>query len=270
MHPHEALETTMNSDEACAAARLEAIERNAKEILAPRAAAQWRRLLNGLRTIGIMAGVPLCLSLQAGAQSSGQGVNALESRLAALEARVAALESANAAQSAEIAALQAKTQHISVAGGELFITGTNLHVVNGFGATSQVNGKGNLIVGYNQLRNDGSDDRTGSHNIVAGDFNNYSSFGGFVAGFGNNISGVYASVSGGNGNTASGSSSSVSGGRFNTASFHWGSVSGGEGNTASQLGSSISGGFGLTQAASYGWSGGSAFGFDVQGNFRSP
>ena len=251
-------------------ARLRAIEEHDEKKSALRATTQLRRrLLSGLRTLSLVAGVPLCL-IPAHAQSSGQGVNALEARLAALEARVAALESVNAAQSAQIAALEAKTQYVSVAGGEMFITGTNLNIVNGFGATSQVNGKGNLVVGYNQLRNDGSDVRTGSHNIIAGDFNNHSSFGGFVVGFANDISGIYSSVSGGNGNTASGSSSSVSGGRFNTASFHWASVSGGEGNTASQLGSSISGGFGLTQSGGYGWSAGSAFAFDVLGNFRSP
>jgi hypothetical protein len=262
----------MNSDEARADARLDTIEQDVR-IPAPDAAVQrHRRFPGSLRTTCIVAAAPLCLVLQAGAQTGGGqgGVNALEVRLSALEARVAALESVNASQSAEIAALKAKTQYVSVAGGEMFITGTNLHVVNGFGATSQVNGMGNLIVGYNQLRNDGSDDRTGSHNLIAGDFNNYSSFGGFVAGFNNNITGIYSSVSGGNGNTASGSSSAVSGGRLNTASFHWASVSGGEGNTASQLGSSISGGFGLTQSASFGWSGGSAFSVDVLGNFRSP
>ena len=262
----------MNSDEVGVDARLETIERNEERSPDAPAVPQWsRRLLSGLAASGVVAGALFCLVPQSGAQGNGNGVfSALEARVSALEARMTAVESVNATQSAQIAALQAQTQFLSVANGEMFVTGTNLHIVNGFGATSQVNGKGNLIVGYNQLRNDGTDDRSGSHNLIVGDFNNYSSFGGLIAGFNNNITGVYSTVSGGNGNTASGSSSSVSGGKLNTASFHWCSVSGGESNTASQLGSSISGGYGLTQSASYGWSGGSAYSNDVLGNFRSP
>ena len=262
----------MNSDEVGVDARLDAIERDDERRPRSPAAPQWsRRLLRGLGATSILAGALFCLVRLGGAQSNGNGIfSTLEARVTALEARMAAVENVNATQSAQIAALQAQTQFLSVANGEMFVTGTNLHIVNGFGATSQVNGMGNLIVGYNQPRNDGTDDRTGSHNLIAGDFNNYSSFGGLVAGFNNNITGIYSSVSGGNGNTASGSSSSVSGGRLNAASFHWCSVSGGENNTASQLGSSVSGGYGLTQTAGYGWSGGSAFALDVQGNFRSP
>lgn len=258
------------------AAKPEAIEQDHARIPAVRAAAVRRRRFPGsLRAAAILAGALLCEVPQAAAQGGGPGggpggVNALEARVAALEARMAAAESVNAAQSAQIAALEAKTQHVSVAGGEMFITGTNLHVVNGLGETGQVNGKGNLIVGYNQLKNDGSDDRTGSHNIVAGDWNDYSSFGGLVTGFNNDISGIYASITGGNGNSASGSSSHVSGGRFNTASFHWACVGGGESNTASQIGSSVSGGYNITQAGGYGWSAGSSYGNDVLGNFRSP
>src|SRR5437763_11310960 len=49
---------------------------------------------------------------------------------------------------ARVTALETKTQYVTVSGGQMIITGTNLHVVNGLGATSQVNGLGNLIVGY--------------------------------------------------------------------------------------------------------------------------
>ena len=45
------------------------------------------------------------------------------------------------------------------------------------------------------------DVRTGSHNLVLGDENNYSSYGGQVAGSDNTISNGYASVSGGSGLT---------------------------------------------------------------------
>jgi hypothetical protein len=101
---------------------------------------------------------------------------------------------------------------------------------------------GNLIVGYNEFRGVG-DDRSGSHNIVVGQQHNYSSIGGLVAGFGNTISGPYASVSGGSINTATGPAASVGGGTRNLASgaFSW--VSGSQ-NTASGAACSVSGGSG--------------------------
>ena len=138
------------------------------------------------------------------------------------------------------------------------IEGANLQIVNGSGTTNgTVDGLGNLIVGYNEIGNPSGDDRTGSHNIVSGRKNNFSSYGGLVVGSDNIISGEWSSVSGGRANTASGlwasvsggqnnesygTSSSVSGGRFNTASGMFASVSGGRGNTASGYLSSVSGG----------------------------
>jgi len=53
---------------------------------------------------------------------------------------------------------------------------TNAIVTNGAGQ-----GVGNLIIGYNSLGNSYYGDfRTGSHNLVIGDFTDYSSFGGIV------------------------------------------------------------------------------------------
>src|SRR6266540_3040754 len=102
-------------------------------------------------------------------------------------------------------------------------TGTNVSVLNGLGATHTTNGLGNLIVGYNEPRlfeNEGSI-RTGSHNVVGGTRNNYSSYGGLVVGDHNNVSGTFSSVIGGWGNTASGDGSSVTGGLRNTASGYY-------------------------------------------------
>jgi len=137
----------------------------------------------------------------------------------------------------------------------LTFSGMNLQVVNGTGNESTTNGLGNLIVGY--ADNPLGFGRNGSHNLITGDDNGWKSYGGLVAGAGNQIDGVYASVSGGvsntasgnfaavsggNGNTASGPSTSVSGGSNNTASGDFASVSGGGGNTASGLIASVSGG----------------------------
>jgi len=118
----------------------------------------------------------------------------------------------------------------------------NVQIVDGSGGTAgTVNGRGNLIVGYNEVRGSG-DDRTGSHNLIVGARNNYSSFGGQVVGDLNTISNFYASVSGGENNTASGESASISGGLNNIASSSYASVSGGLGNTASGFIASVSGG----------------------------
>jgi hypothetical protein len=206
--------------------------------------------------------------------------------MVALFASPATRATAQAGYGATIQSLLNKTQFISVdANGEMHITGTNLHLENGLGATNGVpgnpngsvtNGLGNLIVGYNlsKVPSGGTDHRTGSHNLILGDKNDYSSFGGIVAGLNNSISGRYASVtggllnmaafdwasvSGGESNTASGFGTSVSGGRQNTASEVYASVSGGELNTASGAFASVSGGQSVVQPSGAGWSAGGAY-----------
>lgn len=122
-----------------------------------------------------------------------------------------------------------------------FLTGFNLHIRNGENDTRTVNGTGNLIIGYNELRGSG-DDRTGSHNLVVGRGHSYSSYGGQVIGSWNTISGAHASVSAGTYNQATGPNSSVSGGRGNRASSSASSVSGGNLNSATEYSSSVAGG----------------------------
>jgi hypothetical protein len=172
----------------------------------------------------------------------------------------------------------------------MYITGANLNIVNGSGSTDgTTNGLGNLIVGYNEQRNNPlyPDDRSGSHNIVVGQYQNFSSYGGLVGGYFNAISSPYASVSGGeqniasgfsssvsggSGNTVTGVDSSVSGGQCNIASGDFSSVSGGASNTAGGLWSSVSGGYfnaaggsdssvsggsSVVQTNVFGWTGGS-------------
>jgi hypothetical protein len=160
-----------------------------------------------------------------------------------------------------VAALEKLLKHFSREGNEVFITGANLHIVNGLGRTDCgpeeepipdcPNGLGNLIVGYNELRDlSGCDPedpfckntRTGSHNVVVGRGHNFSRFGGLVVGLLNTISGDFAVVSGGQENTASGSRSVASGGAVNTASGDLATVSGGQGNTASGISAAVSSG----------------------------
>jgi len=152
------------------------------------------------------------------------------------------------------------------------ITGANLQIVNGLGATNgnpldsastndvTVNGLGNLIVGYQErcLSLAGGEDlRTGSHNVVVGTCHSYTSAGGLVVGIANTIAAPFACVSGGFGNTASGLYSSVTGGGLNTASARGCSVTGGGRNTAAiaeddeEGYSTVTGGFSNSALGSY-------------------
>jgi hypothetical protein len=187
----------------------------------------WRGVAGGLLMLGLLSWA-LPSSKAADPQPGG-----MADRMVALEKKLTAMTFDEAAN-------------------EVIITGVNLRIVNGLGTTDTTNGLGNLIVGYNESRQGNHhcpppvpciDTRTGSHNVVVGRLQNFSSFGGLVVGELNEISGEFASVSGGFFNTASGVDSSVSGGGQNTASGPGSSVSGGSLNTAANPGgTSVSGG----------------------------
>jgi trimeric autotransporter adhesin len=204
---------------------------------------------------------------------------------AELEQRVAELEVAVEILSAQLEAIQANPalalgSYVSVStdtineliGPHVIITGANVHVRDGSGATFSGNtpttgiptGLGNLIVGYNEDAfgniDLGTEDRTGSHNLVVGMLHSYTSYGGVVAGYrntsgdsfasafglNNQATGDFSIVVGGSSNTASGTTSTVSGGLRNVASGFRASISGGIDNTASGPGASVSGGSGNT------------------------
>jgi hypothetical protein len=217
------------------------------------------------------------------------GLAGLTWALPAVIAQEDAREQGQKGLAQRVAALEQLLEHFSREKDEIFITGANLHLVNGLGSTGCFdeqglipdcpNGLGNLIVGYNELRTppepDGSkaasseplNVRTGSHNVVVGLLHNFSRFGGLVVGVSNTISGDFAavsggfsnvasgfssSVSGGGSNQASGSSAVVSGGNFNTAGGEFAAVvSGGFDNTASGFSSSVSGGSGNTASGEF-------------------
>jgi hypothetical protein len=191
----------------------------------------WRGLACGLVVLGLLGwGLPLGLAREDAAEKD-KDQKGLAQRVAALEQLL---------------------KHFSREKNEIFITGANLHIVNGLGQTGCgseeepipdcPNGLGNLIVGYNETREFEETIRTGSHNVVVGPEHNFSRFGGLVVGLRNTISGDFATVSGGSGNMASGFAAVVSGGDSNTASGSNASVSGGAGNEASGSNASVSGG----------------------------
>ena len=159
----------------------------------------------------------------------------------------------------------------------LRVTGVNLQVVNGLGVTwgntaaennflaeendlgrHRVNGTGNLIVGYQELRQaDGDDDtddgndRTGSHNLVIGSGNNYTFWGSQVVGNRNTVAGYFSTVSGGSHNVANGEGATVSGGIANYAVGTSTSIGGGEFNDAVDSGATVAGGI-INTASGYG------------------
>jgi trimeric autotransporter adhesin len=178
-------------------------------------------------------------NLQSQVSTLQSAVATLEAGNAALQIRVTALENNSVLQLNGYLSLDTDNNGYPVAQFE----GVNVQIVNGQGSTAIADGLGNLIVGYNELRpTPGNNVRTGSHNIISGKWNNYSSFGGLVIGHENDISGKHSSVSGGAGNEAMGDYSSVSGGMYGIASGPYSSVSGGHSNTASGQTSSVSGG----------------------------
>jgi len=145
-------------------------------------------------------------------------ITALESELVKVKTTASDLENelANVKISASESEKKLAKATVSPDGKEISITGANLNIRSGSGGTAgSVNGLGNLIVGYNEkyvVSGVTKSKHTGSHNLVIGTGNTYSSYGGLVAGYRNSITNSYSSVSAGQHNTASGEAASVSGG----------------------------------------------------------
>ena len=211
-----------------------------------------------MRSLGIPLAFALILVVLIPVAESAQK-GGLADRVAQLEAQVAAMEEI-------LQFVYVETEPINnLAGPHWIIEGANVHVRSGSGDThdgcvlfgpgypscESLTGLGNVIVGYNEVRRRGSTLRTGSHNVVVGRSHSYSSFGGLVAGLANNISGAFASVSGGQHGFAVGDYSSVSGGSANLATGDSSSVSGGFNSYAAGDYSSVSGGFVNTASGDY-------------------
>jgi hypothetical protein len=130
----------------------------------------------------------------------------------------------------------------------------NVQIVSGSGSTKgAINGAGNLVIGYDE--NPGAHAQTGSHDLILGEEQTFTSFGGIVAGRANTISAPFASVTGGIENVASGEASWAGGGQRNHASGFDSSVSGGQLNEAGFIGS-VSGGAQNKASRGSSWVGG--------------
>lgn len=167
--------------------------------------------------------------------------------LANLQQTVKDLETELLLTQATVEDLQDKLAYVSIEEGEInglagphvLFEVANVHIRNGLTATITTNGLGNLVVGYNE--GNGFENRDGSHNLLVGRFHTYSSFGCFVAGHLNSVTGEESSVSGGLANVASGFYSSVSGGSRHKASGYESSVSGGSLRSANDLADWVAG-----------------------------
>ena len=129
---------------------------------------------------------------------------------------------------------------VDTATDSVIFSDANVYIQSGAGSTdAAVNGLGNLIVGYDE---DDGDAKSGSHNVVVGPNHSYSSYGGLVVGWGNEISGIYSAAIAGHYNRASGTYSAVLGGHSNVASAYKGTVVGGHVNIASGEAATVCGG----------------------------
>ncbi len=149
----------------------------------------------------------------------------------------AALASANTYSDGKLSPVSDKVQHFSRSGNNVYITGANVFVRNGLGATvnNGSNGLGNLILGYNELRGQGAanpDIRTGSHNLIVGVGANYGRNASIITGVNNSSANNYASVYGGTGNYANATYSAIVGGYNNVTGGGWATILGGRDRTA--------------------------------------
>lgn len=164
-------------------------------------------------------------------QSLQNQVTTLDGKVLTLDGKVTTLDGKTLAAETKMGDLEKKMipgleKYVSintndmngVKGPHVVFHHVNVHVQSGADTTADTtSGLGNLIIGYNEANP--AQVRTGSHNLVGGSQNGFSSYGGLVFGFGNKITGTYASVAGGESNTASGISSTVLGGRTRSATW---------------------------------------------------
>jgi hypothetical protein len=117
--------------------------------------------------------------------------------------------------------------------------GVNVQITNGTGNTSEVNGLGNLIVGYQEPRccysgnecwDSETNERGGSHNLIVGYQNNYRAHSSLVVGGGNSSWAPFSAVLGGLSNLATEGCSVVLGGSGNWCFSERAGILGGQGN----------------------------------------
>ncbi|HVN60807.1 MAG TPA: hypothetical protein VMT59_06065, partial [Gaiellaceae bacterium] len=109
--------------------------------------------------------------------ATAAGLNALTARVTSLESSVATLQTQVATLQSQNSALQVLLAGVSrPSPTTILFKGVNLQLVDGLGSTTTQNGTGNLIIGYDE----GATTTTGSHYLVLGTGNSYSSWAAIV------------------------------------------------------------------------------------------
>lgn len=212
-------------------------------------------------------------AVEVAVDDNAQTIAALQTQIAALEATVAALQASLD---------QVSNNSVLALGGVLTLdqsdpvrpvavfSGVNLQITDGRGVTgvgwSDVNGLGNLIIGYDEARADtatpecsegryanfldcttngavwAASHKNGSHNLIIDPSHNYSQFGSMVTGAGNTISEPYSAALGASAGVAGNHGAIVVGGALNQAREEFSVVVGGQQNLATGQKSIVTGG----------------------------
>jgi len=212
--------------------------------------------------------------VQAGVAGAQVTAQAAQNRAATVATDLAALQANSVLALDGILAYDAAAQTAR-------FSGVDVQILNGQGAGT-INGRGNLIVGYNRARSGpaicsiggnqtnsqvacesiggvwSANHKSGSHNLVVGDEHAYSAHGGVLFGFNNAVVVWGGSVTGGYGNVVLGNYAAVSGGVGNWARASYSAIGGGYLNAADARYSVVSGGFrrSTDPAEEYSWRGG--------------
>ena len=167
-------------------------------------------LIGTLMRAGLLiAAIPLSASAQ-----TSEEIATLKAQVAALQTTVSALQNElTSVKSSKVFALNSfvsvdPNPENGVIGPHITFKGANIHIVSGSGSTidnGSSTGLGNLIIGYDEYIANTNPSRNGSHNLVIGMYNQFTSaaHGGLVVGEVNTIGAEATAVTGGVNNTAS-------------------------------------------------------------------
>lgn len=245
------LERALAAEKAARQAADTALRNSVRAETAARQAAD-TSLQNSINTTGGVTqdAVDAAVAAEAALRSSAD--TALEGQIATEKADRIAADSTIQESTESVASLLPLSTYLTIEanpidglpGPHMIFTGVNVHIRSGHASRSSVdaNGRGNLIVGYNEVPNYSSPVRGGSHNVVIGPHHNFNFGTGFVVGYENHLGNNGASIVGGAFNSATGSYSTVASGRSNRAIGPYAGVFGGETNRASGGHSVVNGG----------------------------
>jgi hypothetical protein len=170
--------------------------------------------------------------------------------LGGLAARINGLESSLSVSTASLTAMAALNERVHVNGmGDVIFHDTNVFIQNGTTASDEMNGKGNLVLGYNLSA--GSEDRAGSHNLIIGDLHAYAGHSSIVAGEAHELSANYSAIIGGIGNQVTNDYGAAVGGQYNVVNGMYASAVGGGFHLATGANSAILGGYSNTTSGMF-------------------